>query len=46
MQQLKPYSTAISLCMDNNIPIRIFNINNLNNLEQALLGKDIGTIIS
>lgn len=37
--------TAISLCMDNNIPIRIFNLNNLNNLKQVLLGEDIGTII-
>ena len=31
--------TAISLCMDNNIPIRIFNINDLTNLEKALTGK-------
>lgn len=37
--------TAISLCMDNNIPIRIFNINNLSNLEKVLNGEDIGTII-
>lgn len=37
--------TAISLCMDNNIPIRIFNINNLSNLKKALLGEKIGTII-
>ena len=37
--------TAISLCMDNNIPIRIFNINNLENLEKALNGEDVGTII-
>ncbi len=37
--------TAISLCMDNNIPIRVFNLNNLDNLKKALLGKDIGTII-
>lgn len=37
--------TAISLCMDNNIPIRIFNLNNLDNLKKALLGEDIGTII-
>ena len=37
--------TAISLCMDNNIPIRIFNINNLENLEKALSGEDVGTII-
>lgn len=37
--------TAISLCMDNNIPIRIFNINNLENLKKALNGEDVGTII-
>lgn len=37
--------TAISLCMDNAIPIRIFNINNLENLEKALNGEDVGTII-
>ena len=37
--------TAISLCMDNNIPIRIFNINNLDNLEKALNDEEIGTII-
>ena len=37
--------TAISLCMDNNIPIRIFNINKLNNLKKAIKGEDLGTII-
>lgn len=37
--------TAISLCMENNIPIRIFNINNLDNLKKALSGEEIGSII-
>lgn len=37
--------TAISLCMDNNIPIRVFNIEVLENLKEAILGKDVGTII-
>ena len=37
--------TAISLCMENNIPIRIFNMNKLDNLESALLGNNIGTLI-
>ncbi len=37
--------TAISLCMENNIPIRVFNINKLDNLKKALLGENIGTII-
>lgn len=37
--------TAISLCMDTNTPIRIFNLNNLDNLKKSLLGEEIGTII-
>lgn len=38
-------STAISLCMDNDIPIRVFNLNKLENLKKALLGEDVGTLI-
>ena len=37
--------TAISLCMDNNIPIRIFNLNKLDNLKKAIKGEELGTII-
>lgn len=37
--------TAISLCMENNIPIRVFNINNLENLRKALNGEEIGSLI-
>lgn len=37
--------TAISLCMENNIPIRIFNMNHLDHLEKVLMGDDIGTLI-
>ncbi|MEE3343819.1 MAG: UMP kinase [Bacilli bacterium] len=37
--------TAISLCMENNIPIRVFNLNKLTNLRDAIKGKEIGTII-
>ncbi len=37
--------TAISLCMENNIPIRIFNLNSLDNLKKALMGSEVGTII-
>ncbi|MCI6265635.1 MAG: UMP kinase [Erysipelotrichaceae bacterium] len=37
--------TAISLCMDNNIPIRIFNVTPLENLQKALAGGEIGTLI-
>lgn len=38
-------STAISLCMDNNIPILVFNINKEDNIRNAVLGKKVGTII-
>lgn len=38
-------STAISLCMDNKIPIVVFNIDNKGNILKAALGKKIGTIV-
>ena len=37
--------TAISLCMENNIPIRVFNINNMENLNKVLNMEEIGTLI-
>lgn len=37
--------TALTLCMENNIPIRVFNINDTNNLKKALMGEEIGTYI-
>ena len=37
--------TAISLCMENDIPIRVFNINNLDNLKKAITGENIGSLI-
>lgn len=38
-------ATAISLCMDNSIPIYVFNINIPGNLFKAVNGEDIGTIV-
>lgn len=38
-------STAISLCMDNKIPILILNINETDNLLKAIKGEKIGTIV-
>ena len=38
-------STAISLCMDNKIPIVVFNIDTKGNILQAALGKKIGTMV-
>lgn len=38
-------STAISLCMDNKIPIVVFNIDKPGNILRAALGKEIGTLV-
>jgi uridylate kinase len=39
-------STAISLCMDNNLPILVLNLWDPTALRQALYGEVIGTLIS
>ena len=38
-------STAISLCMDNNIPIVVFNIDEPGNIVRAAAGEEIGTLV-
>ena len=39
-------STATTLCMDNEIPILVYNMNKKGNLEKVVTGKKIGTIVS
>ena len=38
-------STAISMCMDNNLPIIVFNLTKSGNIKKAVLGEKIGTIV-
>lgn len=38
-------STAASLCMDNDIPILVFNLDDPNNIVRAICGETIGTIV-
>ena len=38
-------STAISLCMDNNLPIMVFNLRGRGNIRKILEGKKIGTLV-
>ena len=38
-------STAMAMCMDNNLPILVLNLWQENALEKAMLGEPIGTII-
>lgn len=38
-------STSVSLCMDNNLPMLIFNVMEEGNIKRALLGEQIGTSV-
>ena len=37
--------TAITMSMEGNIPIRVFNINTKGNLKRIMLGDDLGTLV-
>ncbi|MGL5381261.1 UMP kinase [Clostridium sp.] len=39
-------STATSLCMDNNIPILVFGLDEPGNIKKAISGEKIGTLVS
>jgi uridylate kinase len=38
-------ATAISLCMDNNLPIIVFNLKKAGNIGKVLNGKKVGTLV-
>ena len=38
--------TAFTLCMENNLPIIVFDMNSPGNLARVALGEDVGTLIS
>ncbi|MDR1714207.1 MAG: UMP kinase [Coriobacteriales bacterium] len=38
-------STAISLCMDNQLPLIVFNLGVDGNMERALRGEPVGTVV-
>jgi len=37
--------TAISLCMDNRVPIVVFNIKSKGNIRRVILGEPIGSVV-
>jgi uridylate kinase len=39
-------STAFSLCMDNKVPILVFDMHQPTNVRDAVLGKKVGTLVS
>ncbi|MFC1624025.1 UMP kinase [Candidatus Omnitrophota bacterium] len=38
-------ATAVSLCMDNNLPIIVFNLTKKGNIKRVILGEKIGTVV-
>lgn len=38
-------ATAISLCMENHMPIVVFNLGHSGNIKRAVLGEKIGTVV-
>lgn len=39
-------STAFSLCLDNNVPILVFDLNDEHAIRKAITGEKIGTLVS
>lgn len=39
-------STAITLCMDNNLPIIAFNLNKDGNIKKVICGEKVGTLVT
>lgn len=39
-------AAAIALCMENGIPIKVFNLRIRGNIERVVLGEDIGSLVS
>ena len=39
-------ATAISLCMDNKLPIIVFNLKTSGNVRRAVLGEQIGSVVT
>jgi uridylate kinase len=38
-------NTALTLCMDNDVPIVVFNLLEQGNIERVVLGEPIGTLV-
>jgi uridylate kinase len=46
-QQLRVMdTTAISLCMDNKLPIVVFNLRKPGNLKRAIMGEPVGSLVT
>ncbi len=39
-------ATAVVMCRDNNLPLRVFNLNNAGDLPRVVRGEDVGTLVT
>ena len=39
-------ATAIVMCRDNRLPLRVFNLNNSGDLTRLVKGEDVGTSVT
>ena len=39
-------ATAIVMCRDNRLPLRVFNLNNAGDLPRVVRGEDVGTVVT
>lgn len=39
-------ATAVSLCMDNSLPIIVFNLKTHGNIKKVIMGENIGTVVN
>jgi uridylate kinase len=39
-------STALALCMDNRIPIYVFNLDDEENIERIVSGERVGSVVA
>ncbi len=39
-------STALSLCMDNDLPIHVFNMDDEGNIDRIVCGERVGTVVT
>ncbi|MGH9356097.1 MAG: UMP kinase, partial [Terriglobia bacterium] len=39
-------TTAISLCMENSLPIIVFNLNTPGNLKRVVFGEKVGSLVA
>ena len=39
-------ATAIVMCRDNHLPLRVFNLNNAGDLTRIVRGEDVGTLVT